>query len=582
MKKIIKCTFFVSFIGLLVIHFFTLKNVFASNSFTTCTLTEGSYIRSDAGSDIKYTDADGKKMLVNSPKRLEVLDSKVVNGQEYKKIKANYYSNNYTGWISTKYLTDFKTYELDGNYANQLRNAGFPETYILTLQKLHAVYPNWNFVPSKLGNGLDFNTAVDNEYVSLTKNLINSPIVSLRSTDGDSYSNGNFKAREGSSWYSASRQTIAFYMDPRNWLFDASTAFMFEDLSYNNNYESTYPSLVKSVLNGSFMNDSAYIDYFISAGKQYNISPVHLASRALQEQGTSGSVLSLGRGYNGNYVGYYNFFNIGTGSSNVINNGFIVAKNNGWDSPYKSILGGAKILASNYIAIGQSTLYYQKFNTIYSDNNSLYTHQYMTNVRACVSESYSTYSSYKKLNVVNSNFTFKIPIYQNLPSETSLYLSQNVVPSNNPTETKTNSTNQNNSVISNLGYNTTSTTVSGVSEGTKASNIIDNAKNTNSDVSVQIKDKNGNNVSESISTGNTITITKNNQTSIYILVVSGDINGDGKISLADLALVKSNLLGRNNFDDTNKQAADINKDGKVSLADLALIKSHLLGINKIR
>lgn len=31
-------------------------------------------------------------------------------------------------------------------YGNSLRSAGFPEGYILPLQKLHAMYSNWNFI----------------------------------------------------------------------------------------------------------------------------------------------------------------------------------------------------------------------------------------------------------------------------------------------------------------------------------------------------------------------------------------------------------------------------------------------------
>lgn len=565
----------------IILPIFKIQNVFASNTFTTCTLKENSYIRADAGSNIKYTDVDGKQMLINSPKRIEVLGSKVVNGQEYKKIKANYYSNNYVGWISMKYLTDFKDYTLDGNYANTLRGIGFPESYILPLQKLHAVYKNWNFVPSKIGNGLDFNTAVINEYQSQTKNFIDSPIVSLRSTEGDSYRNGKFTPRDNGSWYSASKQTIAFYMDPRNWLFDVSTVFMFEDLSYNTAYEGSYNSLVKTILSGSFMDSDTYVDYFVSAGKAKGVSPVHLASRALQEQGKSGSATSLGNGYNGNNIGYYNFFNIsayGSNTSAIINNALNVAKNNGWDTPYKSILAGAGIISQNYINVGQNTLYYQKFNTIYSENNSLYNHQYMTNVRVSVSESINTYESYKSKNAVNSDFTFRIPVYQNLPAETSLYLSQNIVQSNNTTTnnvTSNNNNNSSNSILSNSGMNVSSNTVSGITAGVTANEIENNIKN-NSNASVTIKDSNGNKVNDKLSTGNQMIIVNNNSTSVYTVIVSGDINGDGRVSIADFALVKSNMLGNNTLNEIQKKAADMNKDGKISIADIALIKSHIL------
>lgn len=57
----------------------------------------------------------------------------------------------------------------------------------------------------------------------------------------------------------------------------------------------------------------------------------------------------------------------------------------------------------------------------------------------------------------------------------------------------------------------------------------------------------------------------------------GDVNGDGKISLIDLAMVKSHLLGNSKLSGDSFARADVNGDGKLSLLDLAMIKSHLLG-----
>ena len=135
---------------LIILFMSKISSVYASTTFTTCTLSEGSYIRNEPGGT-PLKDVDGNNFLIYSPKRLEVIDSKYVSGREYKKIRTNYYSNNYEGWIYSGYLKDFKSYTTDDNYGNTLRNAGFPESYILPLQKLHAMYPNWNFIPSKLG-----------------------------------------------------------------------------------------------------------------------------------------------------------------------------------------------------------------------------------------------------------------------------------------------------------------------------------------------------------------------------------------------------------------------------------------------
>ena len=58
----------------------------------------------------------------------------------------------------------------------------------------------------------------------------------------------------------------------------------------------------------------------------------------------------------------------------------------------------------------------------------------------------------------------------------------------------------------------------------------------------------------------------------------GDINQDGKVSTADLILLKKSLLASTTLNDVQKLSADINSDGKVSTADLILLKKRLLGI----
>ena len=145
----------ISYVLVFLISFMFMRGVYASTSFQTCTVNEPSYFRKTPGGEI-MTDVDKSSILIRSPKRLEIIDE--TDG--YKKVRGNYYSNNYTGWIASKYLTDFKTYTTDDNYANELRNAGFPESYILPLQKLHAIHPNWSFKVSKLGNGLNFSEVI--------------------------------------------------------------------------------------------------------------------------------------------------------------------------------------------------------------------------------------------------------------------------------------------------------------------------------------------------------------------------------------------------------------------------------------
>lgn len=407
-KFIAVCSFII-----LVFPIFNIKKVYASTSFTTCTVNEPSYFRTTPGGSV-MTDVDNHSVLVTAPMRLEVIEE--TNG--YKKVRGNYYSNNYVGWISNKYLTDFKTYTTDDNYGQQLRNQGFPESYILPLQKLHAIHPTWNFKVSKYGSGIAFSDAVNGEYSPVSKNLINSPYTTLRSTDGEAYNNGVYKQFEP-GWYAASKQTIEFYMDPRNWLTE-NTIFMFEQLSFDSN--SHTESAVEKILSGTFL--SGYGKYFVEAGRTYNVSPISLAARVIQEQGANGTGITAMMKSDGKT--YYNYFNInasGSSKEEIYNKALETAKRNNWTTPQAAINGGASVISNNYISSGQDTNYYQKFNTI--NGKALYWNQYMANVRALPAESYSTYLTYQRSGKLDTGIAFKIPVYNNMPDSTTLSINAN-------------------------------------------------------------------------------------------------------------------------------------------------------------
>ena len=63
----------------------------------------------------------------------------------------------------------------------------------------------------------------------------------------------------------------------------------------------------------------------------------------------------------------------------------------------------------------------------------------------------------------------------------------------------------------------------------------------------------------------------------YTLVVTGDLNGDGKIGLTDLANLKLSMIGKRELSTASTLAGDINGDGKKSLSDLAKLKMYLVG-----
>lgn len=74
-----------------------------------------------------------------------------------------------------------------------------------------------------------------------------------------------------------------------------------------------------------------------------------------------------------------------------------------------------KIIGSSYINLGQNTIYLQKFHVSDNENGELFWHQYMTNVLAPYSEGKLIYQGYEKSNMLDSEMSFIIPIYENMP-----------------------------------------------------------------------------------------------------------------------------------------------------------------------
>ena len=245
-------------------------------------------------------------------------------------------------------------------------------------------------------------------------------------------------------WVDCSRQAVEYTMDPRNFLNEVRI-FQFETLSFEE-ATSTKSTIEKILYGTEFYNkkvdyynssgalistNSLYSDLILSAGRTSRVSSLHLASRIKQEVGPFLSHSSISGTVDG-FKGLYNFYNIGATSSSepmgAIKNGLQYAKDGKgmssdkkakylipWDSKEKAITGGAIFIGESYINVGQNTIYLQKFDVNDDRKGTLFTHQYMTNVLAPYSEGKSTYNGYKNGNILNSNLSFLIPVYENMP-----------------------------------------------------------------------------------------------------------------------------------------------------------------------
>lgn len=358
-------------------------------------------------------------------------------GDYYVKVRYNFPTaptNYYYGYFCHADLKNSQESSLTDALREEFRNAGFPESYFEKLAELKTNHPNWNF--RAINTGLDFNDAVLNETYggrSLVQ-LSSSNNLAYLGTGHDSfdYLSNAFIAKDNvggvDPWYIANYDTVAYYMDPRNFLIDMYI-FQFQSLS---NEGIISDDNLRNIIGSAYGTGSlvGYVNTFIQAGKESNVDPIYLAALSIQEVGTNYSTAT-----NGAYNGHYNFYNIGaTGGANPVIRGLDYAANGDastnrpWNTPEKAIIGGAKWIYNNYVGYGQETSYFKRFNVIanYLANNGIadyypnYQHQYMTNTMAPSSEAATSFRGYSKNELLDLNLNFYIPVYNNMPAKTSL------------------------------------------------------------------------------------------------------------------------------------------------------------------
>lgn len=368
-------------------------------------------------------------VFLNTGDIVTIIDTVDSDGDEtydkWYKIKFTYSKKEYTGYV---YVGFVKINVVNDNVEIP---EDVPELYKPYIEELLAYHPNWKFVFQD--TGLEWSSLFSVEAQGMaSRSLLPNPPLSRRSTASGNYNwrTDKWISHDAGGWYQANTETIAYYMDPRNFL-NEETVFMFESLSYDTTVQNI--SGVEKIIAGSFMENVkikntkgksvSYAQAYINAGKVSGVSPYHLASRTIQEVGREGSG-SVSGNYSG-YEGYYNFYNINASAgSKPIANGLRYASGVTssaedkekyllpWNTPYKAILGGAKWIANGYIDRNQNTLYYQKFDVI----NNRY-HQYMQNIGAPASESKVIRKTYLGLDAIDTNFTFIVPYYRNMPEK---------------------------------------------------------------------------------------------------------------------------------------------------------------------
>jgi len=574
-----------------------------------------------------------------------VIEKKVVSQSEiwYKITYTNSSGKKITGYVfyDSDYIS-ISTYDPDEKFEDKLKD--FPESYHSALKVLHAKYPNWEFIPDSVS--INFSDAVAMQLTDMLKQVqITSTVhpTSWRSMGKDSYNwqSKTWKTTNG-GWTGASREAVAYYMDPRNFLNDTEI-YMFLQQSYNSAVQNE--ATVKKIIEGTFLakkytkasgesGDGTYLNVIMAAAKKSGVSPYIIASKIIQEQGTAGTSGLISGKYPG-YEGYYNFFNFGaTGSttSSVIINGLKTAKNNGWNNRYNSIVGGAQKLGKNYVAKGQDTYYYQDFNVRGNAKN-----QYAQSVYDAYSKGLTLAKTYKSQ--PSMALSFKIPVFKNMPEEKSpmpvknskknnYYFSELSVDGLTPafdmyttqyslkvtgnttikyktvgegatnlSKTKYSLKKGTNKVVltvkSETGYlNDYVITVTASKNCYLYVNPFGNnpeKDNTVSSEDVLLGDGDQTNKNEGTSgkgQGGTPNSSENNDmansgSSSSQKIIIGDTNGDGEITIIDLAKVQMHLLKVKELTGNGVIAGDTNNDGDITIIDLAKIQMHLLGVKLI-
>ena len=178
-------------------------------------------------------------------------------------------------------------------------------------------------------------------------------------------------------WEDANLGEIKYAMDSSRIANDETQKYQFLRLDKSQNIDA---NRINELLDGKGILEGQG-EAFSEAAKTYNINEVYLVSHALLETGNGTSELANGGDVVDDEVTtdgpnkYYNMFGIGAVDHDAVKQGFTRAKEEGWDTVKKAIVGGAKFIANSYINQGQNTLYKMRWNPENPGD-----HQYATDI----------------------------------------------------------------------------------------------------------------------------------------------------------------------------------------------------------
>ncbi len=125
-------------------------------------------------------------------------------------------------------------------------------------------------------------------------------------------------------------------------------------------------------------------------------------------------------------------------------------------------------------------------------------------------------------------------------------------------------------------------TIQGISPGTTAEDFLKSFTLSDTEASLIVVDGNGVRVTGTVGTGCSMHVFKGDVLyAVYPLLIRGDVNGDGVISIIDLLQIQQHLLKVRILSDHALHAADVSKDGAITIVDLLKTQQHLLKVTVI-
>ncbi|GEM_PF-3746283 len=296
--------------------------------------------------------------------------------------------------------------------------AYFPISYHDGLISLHTLHPNWRF--EAYNTGIDFNSFIDRE---MSDGKVCTPEVNYGYSPvwrdpkyAYTKSDGTISSGYDDGYYAASKEAVSYFIDPRNFM-DDTQIFQFLSAKYDSATQNIEE--IDTILNGTAL--APFAEYFLNAGGT-EMSSAFLAAKSRIE--TGGGTSDLARGEVEGYEGFYNFFGIGAYDGNANQGGGSYAKEHGWNSPELSINGGEEYIYTKYVLKGQDTLYTMKWNIDAYLATGKISGQYATHIKDAFNKAKLFAQSIKG---IDAGFTFRIPVYDNMPEPASPKPTQAVV-----------------------------------------------------------------------------------------------------------------------------------------------------------